>query len=311
MTGSILTDLAIGVLFSLLVYSLIASALCEALAGWLNWRGRLLRAGIEGLLQAPLAERVFQHGLLRGLQGPGGGSDSITGERRFPSNIPAATFARAVIETLVRELADLKARPASAKTPLAAMKTTIDGLAVDDGLKRRLTAHVTDPTETADALERDLATHFSNAMDRVTGWYVRRTKFALFLLGTAMAGMTNFNLFVYARALSDNEALRARVVAQAELAAEMDLPNDGSAASAVALNALDGSAMPFGWDCSGASGLGACVVDQVSLAALLSWIVIGLGCTLGGQFWFDLLKNTLKVRAAAAGVRTDAERTAA
>ena len=53
-----------------------------------------------------------------------------------------------------------------------------------------------------------------------------------------------------------------------------------------------------------------CVLDQWSWPAFLSWLMIGLGCTMGGQFWFDLLKSVFRVRAAASGLNSDLKKLA-
>lgn len=53
-----------------------------------------------------------------------------------------------------------------------------------------------------------------------------------------------------------------------------------------------------------------CFWNQLSLVAVLSWFLIGMGCTLGGQFWFDLMKRVIGVRAAASGIDSDLKKLA-
>ena len=53
---------------------------------------------------------------------------------------------------------------------------------------------------------------------------------------------------------------------------------------------------------------GACVGAQINIQSVVSWLVIGLGCTLGGQFWFDLLRQVVRVKTAASGLNSDLKR---
>lgn len=64
----------------------------------------------------------------------------------------------------------------------------------------------------------------------------------------------------------------------------------------------------IGRTCEDSETWGACVLRQWSWPAFISWILIGIGCTLGGQFWFDMLRNLLRVRTAATGVRSKMEK---
>lgn len=141
MTGFALLDVAIGVIFTVLAFSLIASALQEVLASFLNWRGRVLRRGLFRLLEgavdhgqtlvnvtwltpkrvsrAELTLKVLKDPSIRSLYGPQNTFGRIWDwviarvwkkvEKpledlgRMPSSIPKETFARALIDTLARD----------------------------------------------------------------------------------------------------------------------------------------------------------------------------------------------------------------
>ncbi len=141
MTGFALLDVAIGVIFTILAFSLVASALQEVLASFLNWRGRILRRGLFRLLEgAPeqsqklvsvtwLTPKRVEHARLtlaflkdpsiRSLYGPQGlmgrlwnwlvskimprTEKPFADLGRMPSSIPKATFARAMVDTLLRD----------------------------------------------------------------------------------------------------------------------------------------------------------------------------------------------------------------
>ena len=61
----------------------------------------------------------------------------------------------------------------------------------------------------------------------------------------------------------------------------------------------------MGWKCPGSRISVECIRDRINLQSVISWLAIGLGCTLGGQFWFDLLRQIVNVKTAASGLNTD------
>ncbi|MFK7941399.1 MAG: hypothetical protein AB8B85_00540 [Paracoccaceae bacterium] len=416
LTGIVLIDIGIGVIFAILTFSLIASALQEAIAGVLNYRGEHLRKGIVRLVaDEDFGHDLLEHPAIRGLKGPKNRVQKILqwafiwgkGARekdRLPSSIPKGTFARALVETLVERKKELEARmhgaAATADTALQTAEQIIDGLAMEHRLRDRLkqivaqvdfSALAADATATIDGaidetkrktseaiyaliadVEQQLARWFDEAMDRVTGWYVRRAKTMLFAIGFVMAAGLGFDLIGYGKQLARDDALRSAIVAEAEAAVAsgsvglfaIDAPKvnqlllsaRAKQAASTLLTPEEEHALAafeeFNTD-------GNQTIDEADIAAadeklrlavglvreqaeraigtvqskfgdksitlnrslwdenntvldigqlLLSWLLLGVGCTLGGQFWFDLLKTFLNVRAGATGLTTDRER---
>ena len=169
LTGIVLIDIGIGVIFAILTFSLIASALQEAFAGILNYRGEHLRKGILRLIDGThkpqkkgdslktLGRAVLDHAAIRGLKGPKNWvqwflynflilGDGAKDEDRMPSSIPRNTFAKALVESLVEYKKELEAKVAAGGARLDEKRNTIDkvidGLAISDRLKARLKAIV-------------------------------------------------------------------------------------------------------------------------------------------------------------------------
>lgn len=399
MTGSQLLDAAIGVVFVILSFSLVASALSEALATVLNWRGRMLRRGLfrllEGAAASDLVDRVFPgaermadarltQALLADpaisvLHGPRGVLaslwDGLNGSRRgaagrvearagrLPSAIPAASFARALVDTLARQvdLSDIAATdlPADAAGlsmlarrleagagrilrsdagPLARivlapdlkvqLRETVGSLAAvrelrarldgRDGVQAEIEAELRDLVSSAEARLRavlgDLEIWFDRAMDRVSGWYTRRSRLSLFVLGAALAASINASLISLGGGLLRDDDLRAALVARSQerVAAGMPKPRPNRGTATVddltttldvardRLTALPGRRGPgFGWSCAADENWPACVARTVRPGAVMSWLLIGLGCMMGGQFWYDFLGTVLRFRPAA------------
>lgn len=376
MTGTQLLDAAIGVVFVVLSFSLIASALCEALATALNWRGRMLRRGLfrllEGAAGTDLIDRPFPGAAriqsacltlalladpaIRVLHGPRG---------RLPSAIPQQRFARALVDTLVRRVDLSSALPDAAPADAPALTALADRLEIEavrtlkdragplaqlslaPDLKRRLRdragrlaavreirarldgrdsvqaeieveiAELIEGAETRlHAVLADLGAWFEATMDRVSGWYVRRARLALFGLGVMLAASVNANLAALVGGVLRDHGLRAALVerAQDRLAAGQPLPRPrpaartvedlaaGAAAAREVLATLPTAASPgIGWACAADESWPACALRSLRPGAVISWLLIGLGCMTGGQFWYDFMGSVLRMRPAAGG----------
>lgn len=359
---------------------------------------------------------------------------------------------------------DLKARVTNALKAIAVTRALESEIVKIEDLATGAAAEVTKQIKRLeDEIARvtaEIGDWFDNGMDRVTGWYVRRAKNVLFLLGFLMAMIANFDIIGYAGQLLKDEELRSRMVTQAQTAAaaeavgglqvqnQSDLilavlltntenredptitadeiweqfdklptgartqlgldsiaekPADAAAAEVTknelkpaldkAAETLTGvaktmvGAFPVDEEGDGiddgdrrkaaeayvenlrqtygeavgvlqtqftdqgvkmgrvcpvqetkeedlekpsndarwrthfeydkalirrfvdrvfwSNSLGQCIYLSWQWQAFFSWLLIGLGCTFGGQFWFDLLKNLLKVRTASSGLNSD------
>ena len=363
LTGVILIDIAIGIIFAVLTFALISSAMYEAIAGVFNFRGSHLRRGIRRLLvEKDVQDAVLTHPLIQSLRGPRTFLESLVtfSEKetdRMPSSIPKAAFAKALVGGLVRRrtelLEGLQQGDEAFESTVKTLNAEIDKLPLDDRLRARLKGIVDKVDLTKDELaadiehriasvETEIANWFDQSMHRVTGWYVRQTKTLLFFIGFLMAASVNFDIIGYGQELVENDSYRNSVVARAELAmaegsdestallaassASETLENaradDGSISKEDAdevieaiRNVLDtaqtGSQQAIALAGNNASFIGWGHLGSMGwtdfLRIIASWFVIGLGCTLGGQFWFDLLKNFFHVRAGANGLNSDIE----
>jgi hypothetical protein len=101
MFGSSILEVAIGVIFMYLLFSLVSSALNEYISSLLNKRGEELFEGIKNLLNDPnytgLAQKLYNHGLVDGISQ---GSNDPNKRSRRPSYIASKTFALALLDIL-------------------------------------------------------------------------------------------------------------------------------------------------------------------------------------------------------------------
>ena len=243
MPGLVYLDIAIGVIFLLLVFSLFASAIQEAISGLTGWRGRNLRRGVHWLIEG-LAEHktrdqagsrdfdgIWNSPLIASLQGPPAVGPSLgrwaifeiwaffqpskakeTETNRPPSYIPPETFAKAILGFL---------RDNKRLTGFTAAE--IDTLAQSPHLLDKRIAAVLHGIENEQAkAEKAIAEWYDNSMARISGWYVRNTRMVLFWIGLSLAVTTNTDPLRYATELRENAALRAAVVNQASQVAALE-----------------------------------------------------------------------------------------
>jgi hypothetical protein len=153
---------------------------------------------------------------------------------------------------------------------------------------------------------------FNAAMDRVSGLYKRQTQAWVFGLGLLICIALNVNTVVIAQALSQNQALRAAVAADASGAAQNQgfqaaITNSANATDAIntqvdQIERIEG--LPIGWGAAAQQRLqglfaGRPTAAQLligALTALTGWLITAFAITLGAPFWFDVLDKFMVVR---------------
>lgn len=336
MTGLVYIDIAIGVIFLILVFSLFAGAILEAISGIFNLRARVVFHGVHRMIGQHAFGKFWQHPLIDGLKGP---SNVLTGwldsasesGKRNPSEIDPNLFAKAILAHLRSEL--------DAKTDdlPSLLKKVRDEAAndVQDALEQRVAAVLEGVEDTAEDVEKALVAWYESTRDRFSGWYVRRTQWILCVIGLIMAVGTNTDPIRYAHELRTNDALRAQVVLMAEeMSALEDLEDiretlglsdntkDKQALEDIRAdvekrinqftNKLDKIETTAGWQhCKPETWWATCLWDTANPLEdvypdvpnpIFGWLLMTLGVMLGSQFWLDLLRKFVSVRSAATGI---------
>jgi hypothetical protein len=251
MLGSVVLDVAVGLVSVYLLLSLICSAIRESIEARLKTRAVHLEAGIREMLGDPdgsaLAKKVYEHPLVYSLFK---GAYTCPGDKHrwwwlgtvftwiyrrplthLPSYIPARNFALALLDLAGRGDAPNPGRQpatgqAQGKDPSALL--SVDQVrselkALDNPRVQRvvLTALDTARGDMETAI-RNLETWYDSGMDRVSGWYKRDTQQILFWLGLILAVLLNVDTLAIVRHLSMNEQARAAIVQQAAEAVKAD-----------------------------------------------------------------------------------------
>jgi len=392
MLGSMVLEVAIGLIFVYLLLSLIVTAVTELVSGWRKWRSQNLWQGVRNLLDSGQAEewaaKLYDHPLVQSLsRDEKGASGTPEPKRKGPSYIPSRTFTIALLETLkgsdpagqlaikglrrvldttpdsasitdfktglrnaVKDLpadgaiGDLKgealalldrlpdtiplaqaktdARAWLAKLPDRWLGMLIDNLP-DSKLKRSLTAILDESHRDLEHFKTNVEVWFNNSMERVSGWYKRKTQFVQILLALFVTLVVNVDSVLVVNALSQNQALRQAVAAEAEAYANQQAGKSTSGDKDPAAKIKDLRAqihdldLPIGWKLPAGYGKNkesdfrqwpgwAWYEGELSQWAaawrdtirfhFFGWLLTAAAISLGAPFWFDMLNKVINIR---------------
>lgn len=333
-----LVDAAAGIVVVMALFSLAATALQEAVAEVLKMRPKSLEDGVRALLRSRHLSKI--------LDGRGPADEeaalkafydrpeiaSLSDGRRRPSAIPPRRYAEAVL-SLIGERERLAAQ---AKDAIGEVGETAERVARIfseeatervDAVARGAGEAVQRVADEFDAAIAALETEFDETMDRVSGWYGRRTRLSLFVIGLFLAVGANVDFLGYAQRLMAEAQLQERAQSYAAMVSALG-PDEELARVARAgrdlttveevgaqdlgrlVAELDGLGVAVGWTCIPKSTpgrrdgftppFGYCGKNEVleipSGSMLIGWLLIAFGVTLGANFWFDLLRKAVGLR---------------
>lgn len=275
MFGLTVLDVAIGLIFIYLIFSLICTAVREMLASMTNARMRNLAQGIKNLLGTK-ADDFYSHGLIKSLYEKG----------RKPSYIPQATFALATVEVLAEGNAN----------DFAAVRAAINALP-DKTVKQALLALADAANNDIAVFRKNLEQWFNESMERVGAWYKRKTQWVLLLIALIVAGAANVDTIAISTALSRDKAMRDGLVAQAQayVKANPNGPPQQSVQQAVdSAQKLGQIGIPIGWNAKTRDEL----LGQVNMSKIVGLLLSAFALSLGAPFWFDMLNKVITIRSA-------------
>jgi hypothetical protein len=308
-------DLAIGVVFTFLLFSLVVSALNELILSWLDKRADFLEEGLAELLADPNKlsggplEQFLKHGLVDGL------SRKADGKPGKPAYVPPGVFVLALLDQISKATPDKTRTTDDIKSALKALP--------ESKLKQSLTAVLDEAGQNLEKFKAGLEDWFNQGMARVSGWYKRYAQQWMLWLGLVLAVGCNVDTIHIIQALSSDPKLRTSIVNQAidyvnknstqatNAPMATGTPNASQAAAdskqlMSQVHAVEGSfvrmnatGLPVGW---GGAQLayfkdenGNWLASRISLG-LFGWLLTALAGSLGAPFWFDTLNRFINIR---------------
>jgi hypothetical protein len=309
MFGSQVLEVAIGLVLVYLLLSLICSSIREGIEAWQKTRAIDLERGIRELLQdregTGLAKSIYEHPLVYGLFK--GEYEPAKSPRNLPSYIPSKNFALALMDIVARgPSVPVAAAAAHAATP-STTPVSLDSLRLAVGklqnapVQRALLSAIDTAQGDLGRTQANVEAWFNSSMDRVSGWYKRRTQTIIFVVGVVLTVAVNADTLTVAESLVQDDALRKAVIAEAEaIARDKDLRK---ADVETRYHDLSTMGFPIGW----ARTLPAlsdncnyqCVVGSVARQIpghLPGWLLTAFAISLGAPFWFDVLNKFILIR---------------
>jgi hypothetical protein len=288
MFGSEMLDIAIGMIFTYLLLSLICSAINELIERQMKNRAADLERGIRELLDdkdgTGLVTQLYQHGMINGLF-KGDYDAAAKDKSNLPSYIPSRNFALAILGIVA---------PGS---PAITLRDSI-GTISNAKVKNALTAMLNVVGEDVDKLRASIENWFNSTMDRVSGWYKRRSQLIVFCLGFVVAGVINVNSISIANDLWTHKAERDAMVSAAQGYLQTHPSKDGQIDRDASLKAnvesINEYGLPMGWDIKAPSGLWEWIFFV--LQSLFGWLITACAISLGAPFWFDMLNKFVVIR---------------
>jgi hypothetical protein len=281
MFNSTTLDVITGLIFVYLLLAIMCTTINEWLAGIMKSRASNLASGIKQLLDAQPAEgdntnaflqEFYKHPLISSMLTPGeSGADS------HPNYLPARTFATAVMDI---------ATPS--RQGAITYKDLQDGLtALPDGdVKTALLALIQNAHGDLGQAQKNIEAWFDDTMDRVSGWYKRRTQQITVVIAIALTLAANADTIGIARKLWQNPTQRAALVEEAKNGAQQG----GTKVTNEDINTRLGGVL--GWGAESTKDLTAGAWAERALG----WILTMIAVSLGAPFWFDMLNKVVNIR---------------
>ena len=287
-------QVVIGLVFVLLLLSLLATTVMELIAGFFGLRGRNLDKALKNILASAENDDKILHdfkdnALYKQL------SYKYGKKRRSPSYISEDSFQSILFDVILKG---------------EGMNNLIDQINTlpDDDLKKVLNQFLDETNNDIDAFKGKVKNWYNDVMDRASGWYKRYTQKILVAVGFTIAVIFNADtLAIYERLESDPETLQSvltlaedYVNGNEEGASTLAVsPSPEFEASLTKLESLVNdqiesvkSPLGLGWK----NVVWSEVTISDAIVKALGWIVTALAISLGAPFWFDLLRKLVNIR---------------
>lgn len=284
----------IGIVFVMMLFSLLASSILELIAGFLSLRGQQLVNAIRGMIGSGATNDFIGHPFFQQLAAGSKERTKIGGKKRaLPSYISSGTFSSILLDMMeIDNRADLEA--------------AIAGL--PEGPSKKLAQFLYRQTngELVD-FKKKLEDWFNEVMDRASGAYKRTSQRWLLGIGISLALVFNVDVINIYHSLSINSTLSNMIADQATtfvntqaapVAANLDNPDIAAAKQKIGalvnnnIAALE-SPLGLGWDTVHWQTMD----GKWWLYKIIGWLTTAIGISLGATFWFEILRKLVSLRA--------------
>lgn len=304
-----------------LIYALFAgliSGINELIAQLIEMRGKVLFEGIAMMLgELPKTNGIKQFttsslrklGFVEPALAPGAHLtralydhpliDTLSQPGSKPSYISPASFSSALVQVL-------------SNGSLSSLRQKLDHR--DSSLGKLLGPMLDEANGDMEKFKAKVEAHFNEVMDRVGGWYKRRTQAIMLFLGFFLAILFNVDSIYILQRLQNDPQLVTQLVQVAEKVSEKTTDqatgNNDTAQNQdlkkqieqlnLKIQEFKGLGLPIGWVLQSEDTASDFVFTyqplQNPLLSLIGWFLTALAGALGAPFWFDALSNLFAIR---------------
>lgn len=327
MFNSSVLDIAISLAFTYLLLAIICSSINEwILNSVLKSRAKDLQHTMQNLLFDPswkdIAGKIIKSPFITSLKRT---------DEKFPSYIPARNFVLAFMET-VKEGAG-GAADASGNVPFGRSMLDGNNLIVGDA-KKVLVGLLDKAGEDRESFMKGLEQFYNDAMERAGGWYKRKAKRIVFILGIVIVFALNVDTIRITKAMWEQPDLAKQT---ADIAANSSFAYDTSTGSVYmipknvektdtvtsittdtagsgkktvtvsnqqikhisdAKSAISALPLPIGWVSGNYPSLCGKFDFWGWVSKLVGLMITAGAISLGAPFWFDLMNKFINLRTA-------------
>lgn len=282
-------SIIIGIVFVLLLFSMLTSAVVEVIHAAFSYRGRHLRDTLEIMLGPEASRKFLDHSYFRQLSS----ATKPHSGQKLPIWIGKGTFSAILADILTEKGNDKN------------IQQRIDSIQNDD-LRKVLDFLWRQSGQDVAVFQEKVENWYGEVMERAKDWFADATKWRLFFIGLTLAAILNADTLQIYKSLSVNAAARDELVntANAFAAARAKVPGidtlktvqqaqqDFLEVKKLFVESVQ-SPLGLGWGQSLPQDIWAWLIK------LIGWTLTGVAVTLGAPFWFDLLRKLLSLRGGA------------
>ena len=320
MFGSEILDVAIGLIMMFLLLSLVVSSIKEAFETVLHHRAKDLELGIREMFgdihRTGMVPDFYSHPLITSLFA---GKYKRGKTNNLPAYIPSRLFALATIDLLASKSTppmEPGARPAAAETIFQSFESSLANLPGESQIRGALEPLLLVSGGKLSQLQAEIENWFDGSMDRVSGWYKRRTQIIISAIALSLAILMNVDSLSIVRYINTSQTARAVLMNRVEQYRQTHVdvnPSPGSMGAPKTTELVD----PIGWlERQGGLPLGWVIKpapDQTQadfnrdwrkvpntfggwLLKLAGILFTAFAVSLGAPFWFDILNRFMIIR---------------
>jgi hypothetical protein len=285
-----LIQVVIGLVFLLLLLSLLVTTIMELISSMFALRGQNLEKAIRNMLATGLKEgELFQsfksNALYKQLCNYRGNAKS-----RPPSYLSAENFQSILMDLILNGEDSGKLTQKIDELPNEELKKVLKQLLNDAGYE-------------LEEFKTKMRNWFNDVMDRAAGWYKRNIQILVTFVGLVVAIIFNADtISLYQRLESNPEELKEIVTMAEAYAKKSDLGIQSGGTVEQQWEQVNNlindeinqakSPLGLGWHPEELQGM----TPSDWVIKVLGWIVTALAVSLGAPFWFDLLKKLVNIR---------------